>query len=142
MHNEQAYLTPEAEPTYPRKIFFSCLQPAASGGQTPLVLNREFHAALGESTPLALDAPRRRAACSRRWPCHSGDLADKFQRKGGVRYTRNLPDLAEIERQEADGVDVLDGQPHISATLRSWPWRWHPSLTKCSWGQGWMSRGI
>ena len=48
MHNEQAYLTPEAEPTYPRKIFFSCLQPAASGGQTPLVLNREFHAALGE----------------------------------------------------------------------------------------------
>ena len=56
MHNEQAYLTPEAEPTYPRKIFFSCLQPAASGGQTPLVLNREFHAALGEST----------AACARR----------------------------------------------------------------------------
>ena len=61
--------------------------------------------------------------------CYSGDLADKFQRKGGVRYTRNLPDLAEIERQEADGVDVLDGQPHIFATLRSWPWRWHSSLT-------------
>ena len=75
---------------------------------------------------------------SHRWPCCSGDLADKFQRKGGVRYTRNLPDLAEIERQEADGVDVLDGQPQeLALALVAIP---SPSLTKWSWGQGWMSR--
>ena len=47
MHNEQAYLHQDADPSYPRKIFFCCLQPAASGGQTPILLNRDFHAALG-----------------------------------------------------------------------------------------------
>jgi hypothetical protein len=44
MHNEQAYLRPDADPTYPRKIFFCCLNPPDSGGQTPLVLNHEFQA--------------------------------------------------------------------------------------------------
>ena len=61
-----------------------------------------------------------------------------------MRYTRNLPDLAEIERQEADGVDVLDGQPHISATLRSQlAGGVMASVShEWSWVQGWMCHGI
>ena len=80
MHNEQAYLLQDSDPTYPRKIFFACLRPPQTGGQTPLVLNHEFHVALGE------------------------DLVQRFRRKGGVRYNRYLPDLKEIGRQQAAGV--------------------------------------
>jgi hypothetical protein len=80
MHNEQAYLLQDGDPTYPRKIFFACLQPPKSGGQTPLVLNHEFHAALGE------------------------DLVQRFRSKGGVRYNRYLPDLKEVNRQQEAGV--------------------------------------
>lgn len=80
MHNEQAYLRQEGEPTYPRKIFFACLRPPRTGGQTPLVLNHEFHAALGE------------------------ELVQRFRSKGGVRYNRYLPDLKEIDRQRESGV--------------------------------------
>lgn len=42
-HNEQAYLPPNGTPTYPRKLFFCCLHPAASGGETPISLNQEVH---------------------------------------------------------------------------------------------------
>ena len=33
-----------------------------------------------------------------------GELAGKFETKGGVRYNRYLPDLEEIERQQASGA--------------------------------------
>jgi hypothetical protein len=95
MHNEQAYLLQDADPTYPRKIFFACLQPPASGGQTPLVLNHEFHAALGE------------------------DFVQRFRSKGGVRYNRYLPDLEEIDRQQAAGVYHFLGPEAVRTSQES-----------------------
>lgn len=45
-HNEQAYLSRDGKPTYPRKLFFCCLQPPGSGGETPVTLNADVHKAL------------------------------------------------------------------------------------------------
>ena len=84
LHNEQAYLAPDASPSYPRKIFFFSLRPADDGGQTPLLLNRDFERALGE-------------------------LPSRFAASGGVRYNHHLSDLRAVERQEAAGADVLAG---------------------------------
>merc|ERR1712224_602106 len=45
-HNEQAYLSADGDESYPRKLFFCCLCPAASGGETPVTINAEVHSAL------------------------------------------------------------------------------------------------
>ena len=94
MHNEQAYIRPDAQPSYPRKLFFCCLSEPESGGQTPLVLNREFHAMLG-------------------------DLAARFQEKGGVRYTRYLPDLRALEEQQSTGVYDFLGPAGVRTSQES-----------------------
>eukprot|EP01052_Picozoa_sp_SAG31_P038908 SAG31_NODE_5291_length_2628_cov_1.947805_2_plen_260_part_00 len=41
-HNEQAYLAADEQPSYPRKVFFCCLEVAPVGGETPLLLNAEL----------------------------------------------------------------------------------------------------
>lgn len=43
-HNEQAYLAHDEVPSYPRKIFFCCLQEPTDdgGGETPIVSNKEI----------------------------------------------------------------------------------------------------
>ena len=41
-HNEQAYLGAHERPSYPRKIFFCCLEVAPEGGETPFLLNAEL----------------------------------------------------------------------------------------------------
>jgi hypothetical protein len=63
-HNEQAYLAHDERPSYPRKLFFCCLEPpSGGGGQTPVLLNRELTTALGRIAPavsgttVAIDAP-------------------------------------------------------------------------------------
>ena len=70
-HNEQAYLAPDETPSYPRKIFFCCLQVAPVGGETPFVINSEL---------------TRRIA-----PAH----LERF-REEGVRYRQTLPSGAVV----------------------------------------------
>lgn len=60
-HNEMAYL-----PTYPRKVFFFCQRPAASGGEVPVNDIRDTAAIIPEH------------------------VKDSF-RDRGIRYHRNLP---------------------------------------------------
>jgi hypothetical protein len=99
-HNEQAYYGPDGASTYPRRILFCSLQPARSGGETPVALNREV---LSTLRPEVVEKLRPGVFYEQRMP--SGSRSDPMvQNLGGAQPWQkafNVDTKAEAEAEVA-----------------------------------------
>ena len=121
-HNEQAYLGTHESTTYPRKIFFCCLNPATQGGETPIVCNRAVTAAIQNERP-ELWARLKAHGVKYVQTLKSGDLSDPMvQNLGGEQTWQKAfatTSKAEVERACADRDYNIEWKDDGSAVLSS-----------------------
>jgi len=95
-HNEQAYYGPEGSPTYPRRILFCSLQPAKSGGETPIAKNSEV---LSTLRPNVVEKLRQGVIYEQRLP--SGSRQDEMEQNlGGAQPWQKAFDVDTKEEAE------------------------------------------
>ncbi|WP_217606657.1 TauD/TfdA family dioxygenase [Chitinophaga sp. GbtcB8] len=94
-HNEHSY-----SDFWPKKLFFYCEQPAASGGQTPICDSAEVYKLIPE------------------------EISRRFESKGGVMYVRNFTEEMDIRWQDFFNTnDKRAAEEYCEARKMGYKWQ-------------------